>query len=150
MTSRAAVDGFLAERTLALVGASRSKGKFGNTVLKELTAKGYRVLPVHREAAAIDGHTAYPSLAALPERAGGVVVVVPPSEAVKVVRDAAAQGITRVWLQQGSSSPEALQEAAAAGLSVVHGECILMFAEPAGPLHGTHRFIWKLIGRLPR
>jgi uncharacterized protein len=149
MTSRAAVDGFMAERTLALVGASRSGRKFGNAVLKELTAKGYRVLPVHRDAAEIDGHAAYGSLADLPERVGGVVVVVPPARAEQVVLEAAAAGIRRVWLQQGASSPAALAVAEAQGLSVVHGECVLMFAEPTSSIHRVHRFIWKVLGRLP-
>jgi hypothetical protein len=149
MTSRAAVDGFLAERTLALVGASRSGRKFGNAVLKALTAKGYRVLPVHPDAPHIDGHQAYPSLAELPERVGGVIVVVPPVQAEQVVRAAAAAGIGRVWLQQGASSPAALKVADAQGISVVHGECILMFAEPTGSFHRLHRFVWKVLGRLP-
>jgi uncharacterized protein len=143
------VDGFLAERTLALVGASRSGRKFGNAVLKELTAKGYRVLPVHKDAAEIDGHQAYGSLGELPEKAGGVIVVVPPAQAEQVVRDAAAAGIGRVWLQQGAASPAAIQAAEARGLSVVHGECILMFAEPTASFHRVHRFIWKVLGRLP-
>ena len=149
MTSRTAVNGFLADRTLALVGASRSGRKFGNMVLKELTAKGYRVLPVHPDAPEIDGHTAYPSLAELPDKVGGVIVVVPPAKAEQVVRDAAAAGIGRVWLQQGASSPGALEAAEAHGLSVVHGECILMFAEPTVSFHRVHRFIWKVLGRLP-
>jgi uncharacterized protein len=149
MTSRAAVDGFLADRTLALVGASRSGRKFGNMVLKALTAKGYRVLPVHPDAPEIDGHATFASLAALPEKVGGVIVVVPPTNAAQVVHDAAAAGIGRVWLQQGASSPAALEAAAAHGLTVVHDECILMFAEPTASFHRVHRFIWKVLGRLP-
>jgi uncharacterized protein len=150
MTSRAAVDGFLASRTLALVGASRSGRKFGNMVLKELTAKGYRVLPVHQDVPEIDGHQTYASLGELPEQVGGVIVVVPPARAEQVIRHAAAAGIGRVWLQQGASSPAALEAADECGVSVVHGECILMFAEPTGSFHRVHRFIWKVLGRLPR
>lgn len=39
---------------------------------------------------AIAGVWAYPSFAALPEPVGGVIVCVPPAEAVKIVRDAFA------------------------------------------------------------
>ena len=149
MATKADVDGFVAERTLALVGVSRSGKKFGNMVLKELSGKGYRILPVHRTANEVDGHPAYPSLAALPEPVGGVIVVVPPAEAEQVVREASAQGVRRVWLQQGASSPAAIQFCEEHGMSVVHGECILMFAEPAAFFHRAHRFVWKLVGRLP-
>jgi hypothetical protein len=32
--------------------------------------------------------------------------------------------------------------------NTVHGECILMYAQPAG-IHRFHHFIWKLLGKLP-
>jgi predicted CoA-binding protein len=149
MTSKAAVDGFIAERTLAIVGVSRSGKKFGNMILKELSAKGYRMLPVHPEATTVGPFPASPSLAALPEKPGGVVVVVPPARALQVVRDAHAAGITRVWLQQGASSPDAIRFCEEQGMSVVHGECLLMFADPAGFFHRAHRWVWNVIGKLP-
>jgi uncharacterized protein len=150
MTSKTAVDGFMAERTLAIVGVSRSGRKFGNAILKDLSAKGYRMLPVHPEATTIDQFPTSPSLAALPEKPGGVVVVVPPAQALQVVHEAHEAGIRRVWLQQGASSPDAIRFCEEHGMSVVHGECLLMFAEPVGFFHGAHRWVWKLIGRLPK
>ena len=150
MTSRATIDTFLAQRTLALVGVSRSGKKFGNAVLKELSGKGYRILPVHPEADDIGGVHCWPSLDALPEQVGGVVVVVPPDQAEKVVEAAADAGIPRVWLQQGSGSPEVVRRAEERGLEVVDGECILMFTEPAAFFHRAHRWIRGAFGRLPQ
>ena len=43
MASKSAVEGFLAEKKIAVIGASRSGGKFGNVALKELRTKGYEV-----------------------------------------------------------------------------------------------------------
>jgi hypothetical protein len=31
----------------------------------------------------------------------------------------------------------------------VHGECILMFAQPSS-FHRLHRWVWGLLGKLPR
>jgi predicted CoA-binding protein len=81
---------------------------------------------------------------------GGVVVVLPPSATEKLVRDAAEAGIKRVWLQQGSESAAAIQYCENSGIAVVHGHCMLMFAEPVGLLHRIHRGIWRLIGRMPK
>ena len=89
MATKAAVSDFLAQRMLAVVGASRTGTKFGNTAYKELKAKGYKVIPVNPQAEIIDGDPCYPSLSALPEAVDGVLIVVPPSETEKVVRDAA-------------------------------------------------------------
>ena len=77
MTSKAAVTDFLAQTTLAVVGASRDPNKFGNKVYKDLVAKGYRTFPVNPNADSIDGQRCYHHLKALPEAVGGVVLVVP-------------------------------------------------------------------------
>ena len=149
MTSRAAVIDFLAQRSLAVVGVSRSGNKFGNTAYRELKAKGYRLVPVHPQAETLEGDRCARNLGALREPVGGVLVIVPPSQTREVIRDAAAAGIKRVWLQQGAESPAAIRLAESLGLSVVAGECILMFAEPAGFGHRAHRWLKGLLGRLP-
>ena len=66
MTSKDVVDGFVAQESLALVGASRGGKKFGNTVLRELAGKGYRMSVVHPEASEIDGVPCCRSVAELP------------------------------------------------------------------------------------
>jgi len=149
MTRQDAVDDFLSQKTLALVGASRSGKKFGNAILKELKAKGYEVLPVHPEAKEIQGTPCFASLAVLPKPVGGVVLVVPPRQAETLIEEAVKAGIPRVWLQQGSSSPEVLALCARKGLTVIHGECILMFAQPAGGVHRFHHWLWGVLGKLP-
>jgi uncharacterized protein len=148
-TSKQSVDDFLAQKKLALVGLSRKGGKFGNLILKNLTGKGYKVYPIHPEAESIDGHPCWKRLDMLPEKVGGAVLVVPPQETEKVVRQAAEAQIGRIWMQQGAESESAIRFCEESGISVVHGHCILMFAEPAGFLHGFHRSILKLFGRLP-
>jgi predicted CoA-binding protein len=150
MTSKAAVRDFLAQRSLAIVGVSRKKAKFGNMAFKELKRKGYRLFPVHPQAEAIAGERCYPALTALPEPVDGVLAVVPPAQTEQVVRDAAAAGIKRVWMQQGAESPPAIKFCEENGISVVHGECILMFAEPAAWFHRAHRWLWGLLGKLPQ
>jgi predicted CoA-binding protein len=149
MTTKATVNNFLAQQTLAVVGVSRGGQKFGNTALKELKAKGYRLFPIHPEAESIQGERCYPSLGALPEAVGGVLIVVPPAETEKVVRDAAQADIRRVWMQQGAESQAAIRFCEENGISVVHGECILMFAQPSS-FHRLHRWVWGLLGKLPR
>jgi len=149
-TSRAAVEDFLAQRVLAVAGVSKNKKKFGNTIFRELREKGYRLFPVNPNAAEIDGEKCFSSLKELPEEVGGVIIVTPPAETAKVVKDAADAGIRRVWLQQGAETGEAISLGREKGLSVVHGECILMFAEPAAFPHKAHRWIWGLLGKLPR
>jgi hypothetical protein len=144
-----AVD-FVAQRTLAVVGVSRSRRKFGNVVYRDLKNKGYRVLPVNPAVEDVEGDRCYPNLAGLPEPVEGVVIVVPPERTVQVVREVAAAGIHRIWMQQGAESEEAVRFCVDNGISVVHGHCIMMFAEPVRTFHRFHRWLWKLIGKYPR
>ena len=150
MGSRSAVMDFLSQRSLAVVGVSRRGDRFGNTAYRELKAKGYKLVPVHPHAETLEGDRCARSLGALPAPVGGVLVIVPPQQAERVIQEAAEAGIKRVWLQPGAESPAAIQLAESKGLSVISGECILMFAEPAGFGHRLHRWIRGLVGGLPR
>ena len=153
MVSRTTIDDFLAQRRLALVGASQSGHGFGAIALAELTAKGLQVTPVHRTAATIKVHGAsVPCVRRLADLAGqvtGVVLVTPPAESEKLVREAEAAGIRRVWLQQGAESDAAIAFCEAHGMSVVHHECILMFAGHPGFVHRAHKFLRGTFGELP-
>jgi predicted CoA-binding protein len=149
MTSKDVVDGFVAQESLALVGASRGGKKFGNTVLRELAGKGYRMSVVHPEASEIDGVPCCRSVAELPGEVGGLILVVPPEQTEKLVREASAAGIRRIWMQQGAESTAAVESCAEQGIEEVHGVCILMFAQPTG-IHRFHRWLAGLFGKLPK
>jgi uncharacterized protein len=150
MSLKQDIEGFVSQKTLAMAGLSRNEKAFSATVKKELSLRGYRIMPVNPNAESIGGERCYPSLAALPEKVGGVLVMTAPAQTEQVVREAAAQGIKRLWLQQGAQSPAALALAKEKGLQVVSGKCILMFAEPVTSLHGVHRWFAKTFGQLPK
>lgn len=140
---------FVGQKRLALAGASRSGKKFGNVLLRELKARGYEVVPVHTEATELEGLRCAPDLASVAGRVDGLVVVTPPPAAARLVAEAAAAGIPRVWLQQGAGSAEAADRAREAGIALVQGHCLLMFLPGATGIHRLHRALWKLLGKLP-
>lgn len=150
MTALTSVESFLAQKRLAVVGVSQSGKGFGVEAFKILGKKGYDLVPIHPTASSINGTQAYPSLAQLPEPVGGVLVVVPPEQTEKVVEQAAEAGIQHLWMQQGSASEKAIKYCKEKGIDVVHGECILMFADPGSFPHNVHRWIWGAIGKLPK
>lgn len=149
MTSKAIVDEFVSQEKLAIVGVSRSGQKFGNGAVRELKAKGYKMFIIHPEAETLEGNPVYKDFASLPEKVGGVVVCVKPDQTESVVRAAAAAGITRFWLQQGSQSEAAIRFCKDNNLSEVHGECIMMYGVGTG-LHGFHRKVNKFFGKAPK
>jgi predicted CoA-binding protein len=135
-------------RHLAVVGVSRARRKYGNYAYRELKARGLDVMAVHPQLASVEGDPCFKSLAELPRPADAVLVCVKPEKVPEVLRQAAAAGIRRAWLQQGAESEAAAKLAAELRLDLVQGECILMYASPVRGFHRLHRGIWRLIGRL--
>jgi uncharacterized protein len=149
MSKKESVDGFLDQTVIAVAGVSRQGSGFGAMAYRALNAAGYKALAVNPNPGSIDGEPFHRSFAALPEPAGAVLVVTPPRESARVVQDAAAAGIRRVWLQPGAEAPEAVAWCGANGIDVVAGECILMFLVPEKFPHNIHRWIWRMLGKLP-
>ena len=150
MNTKKAVEEFLGLKYLAVVGVSRSGKDFSNVAYRELKQKGYRLVPVNPHADSLEGERCYHRLADIADKPEGALVITNSSQTESVVRDAAEAGIRRLWIQQGCQSVGALELARQKGLSVVSGDCILMFAEPVASFHRFHRWVWKLLGKLPR
>lgn len=141
---RTALEGI---RTIAVVGVSRKKIKFGASAFRELKKRGYDVYPVHHSMDKLDGVKCYRSVANLPLVPDCVLLTVKPKTASEVVGQAVAKGVRLIWFQQGANFSEAVDGAKQAGLQVVSGRCILMYADPVTGFHRFHRFLNRLFGR---
>jgi len=137
---------FLRARRYALVGASRGGRSFGNILLREMLRRGLDVTPIHPEARELGGLPCHAGLDQLPEPVEALVVCVSPARALPLLREAAAAGVRRVWMQPGSSSGESSALAAELGLDCVSGRCLLMHLEPVQGLHAVHRWLARRWG----
>ena len=122
----ALIRAFTGERVWAVVGASTNPGKFGNKVFRTLRAAGYIVYGVNPRGGEIDGEALYLSLADLPVKPAVVDLVVPPKVTEGVVRECAELGLSRVWMQPGAESEEAIAFCRARGIDVVYGACAMV------------------------
>lgn len=150
INSRKIIDEFVGLKTIAVVGVSRNKDKFGNAIYRDMKAKGYKMLAINPKLDMVEGDRCYAGLGALPEKPEGVIICINPLETVPVIEEAARLGIKYIWLQQGANSPEGEAKCQELGLNVVSGECIFMFLEPVTSIHAFHRFFVKLFGKLPK
>jgi len=145
MTSRAMVDEFFAQEQLALMRASRKAKVLGCKIDKELNAKGYSVSVLY-----LDEDEPGSRLMDLEPPATGLMIAVPSAQTEAAVQEAIKAKIQRIWIQEGSQSQAAIELCEAHDIALIHGECILMFAEPVKSFHAFHRWIWKLLGKLPK
>lgn len=137
---------FVADKDIAVAGASRNPKKFGNIVYHTLKSKGLNVYPLNPNIDTLDNDLCYKSLQDLPANVKNLIVLLKPAETEKIVKDAIAKGITKIWIQQGSESAEAIKTAKESGLNVITGKCILMYANPTG-FHKFHMRMNKLFGK---
>nr|MBA3296628.1 CoA-binding protein [Acidobacteriota bacterium] len=54
-------------KTVAVIGASRNRDKFGNKALRAFEHRGYRVIPINPTEPDVEGHHAYKSVLDVPD-----------------------------------------------------------------------------------
>ncbi len=136
---------FIKSKRIAVVGVSQSETKFGNSVYRALKSKGYDVIPVHQTMENFDQDLCYKTIQAISPKVDAVLINVKKGNVKSILDDAHQAEIKKIWLQQGSETPETVQYAQMLGLNIVSGSCILMYAEPVKSVHAVHRWIWRLI-----
>ena len=112
--------------TIAIIGASADRSKFGNRAVRAYALRGYDVYPIHPTAKNIEGHQAYASVLDVPvPQLDRVSFYVPPEVGVQVAEELAHKTIGELWLNPGAESPQLLDRARALGLNVKVGCSIL-------------------------
>jgi predicted CoA-binding protein len=105
--------------TIAIVGASNDRSKFGNKAVRAFVEKGWQVFPVNPREERIEGQQAYASINDLPVRPELVSVYLPPAVALQVLPDIAEKGCDELWLNPGADCEEVIAEAERLGLNVI-------------------------------
>ncbi len=106
-------------KTVAVIGASNDRNKYGNKAVRAYMQQGYTVYPVNPKETEVEGLPAFRSIADVPVRPEKISVYLPPPVVLKVLPEIAAKGCDELWLNPGTESPEALAEAERLGLNVV-------------------------------
>jgi uncharacterized protein len=149
-----AIEDFLAQKRIAMVGMSREPGNISILLFEEMYRRGYEVVPVNPNAQEILGRPCFARVQDIHPPVDGALLMTTPEVTEIVVKDCAEAGIRRVWMYRGGGkgavSPQALQFCEERGFQVVPGECPFMFWRDAGAVHRVHGFIRKITGHYPR
>ena len=107
--------------TIAVLGASSDRRKFGNKCVRAYQSCGYTVYPVNPKDAEVEGLPAYRTIAEVPPgRLDRVSFYLSPSIGLGVLPELAKRDIGEVWLNPGTSSPEILALGQQLGLKLVN------------------------------
>jgi predicted CoA-binding protein len=116
-------------QTVAVIGASSNREKFGNKALRAFARQGYVVIPINPTEAEVEGLRAYASVLDVPEPIDIATVYVPPRVGVRVMDDLAKKGIPEVWLNPGADDRQVVEKARALGLKIVQQCSIIAIGE---------------------
>ncbi len=144
------IERLLTPRSVAVVGASRSRDTVGQTLVRNLVAAGFtgRVYAVNPHTDAVAGVPAYPSLRDLPGAVDLAIVAVPPEAVPDIVLDAAhvgVRGLVVVSAGYAETGPEGRERqetlvrlARANGMRVLGPNCLgLINTDPAFALNAS-------------
>ena len=92
---RSGLDAIFSPSSIAIVGASRHRGKIGYEILHNLIVNEYQgtVYPVNAKATSIHGVRAYPSVLEIPDRVDLAIITVPADVALEAVEDCGKKGV---------------------------------------------------------
>ncbi|MCW5976442.1 MAG: CoA-binding protein [Bryobacteraceae bacterium] len=155
MTStRERIDDFLHQKRIAMVGVSRHEKDFSRSLFREFEKRGFEMVPVHPEAAEIDGRACYRRLQDIQPPVDGALLMTTPAVTDAVVEDCAEAGVRRVWMYratgEGAVSRRAVKFCREKGIDVVPGYCPFMFFENTAFFHRVHGVLLKLAGKYPQ
>ncbi|ABN69560.1 acetyl-CoA synthetase (ADP-forming) alpha subunit / branched-chain acyl-CoA synthetase (ADP-forming) alpha subunit [Staphylothermus marinus F1] len=82
-------------RSIAIIGASRSPGKIGHTIMKNIIEYGYKgkIYPINPKADEILGYKAYKSVVEVPDEIDMAIIVVPEQVVPKVAEECGKKGV---------------------------------------------------------
>ncbi len=144
------INDFLATKQFALAGTSRNPKAFSRSVMKDLSAIGYEIIPINPHTEEIDGRNCYKSVADLPQEINRLLIMTNKSETDRILEEAIQKGIKYIWVQQTSDTNKTLEIAKTNNFdNIVTKQCIFMFANPTS-IHKFHRFFKKLFGMMPK
>ncbi len=110
----------MARPSVAILGASADRAKFGNKSVRAHAQAGYDVYPVNPKGGQIEGLTVYRSLADVPvDHLTRVSVYLPPAIGLVALEEIASKGCDQVWFNPGSESAPILERARQLGLQAI-------------------------------
>ncbi|MBL4883642.1 MAG: CoA-binding protein [Planctomycetaceae bacterium] len=110
----------MTQQTVAILGASNDRKKYGNKSVRAHQAQGFQVFPINPKEDTIEGLTCYKSLAEVPaEHLNRISVYLPPQIGIKLLPEIAEAKADEVWFNPGSENQELFDQAAEMGIKPI-------------------------------
>jgi hypothetical protein len=102
--------------TIAVLGASPDRSKFGNKCVRAFRDEGYKVFPINLGGSEVEGLETYRRLAEVPKALDCISVYLPPPVSLELIPEIAAAGAEKVWFNPGAANARVFEAARQAGV----------------------------------
>jgi predicted CoA-binding protein len=106
-------------KTVAVVGASSDRRKFGNKALRAFQAEGYTVFPINPNESSVEGIATFASVLDVPGAIDMATVYVQPEITLSLLDQFARKKIPEIWVNPGAEDDTVMAEARRRGLNVI-------------------------------
>ena len=119
-------------KTVAIIGASSNRHKYGNKALRAFARQGFTVLAINPNETVVEGYHTYPTVLDVPGDIDMATLYVQPEVGVRVMDDIAKKGIPEVWLNPGADDDEVVARARELGVPTIQACSIIGIGESPG------------------
>ena len=112
--------------SIALIGASTNKNKFGYKILTDLVSKDYDVIPVNNKEVEIEGRKVFKTVLEISDCPSIINFVVPPNIGFKITKDLVEKGYDNFWYQPGAESAEISEYLDSNKKNYIDDKCIMV------------------------
>ncbi|MCP4640255.1 MAG: CoA-binding protein [bacterium] len=106
-------------KTIAIVGASTDRSKYGNKAVRAFRDGGWTVYPVNPKAEEVEGIACFASIADVPTPVDRVSMYVPSAVGMGMLDDIAAKEPGEFFLNPGADAPDLVAVAKEKGLNPI-------------------------------
>ena len=112
--------------SIALIGASTNKEKFGYKILIDLDSKGHVVIPINKREAEIEGKKVFKTVNERTDCPSISNFVGPPHIGLAITRDLVESGYDNFWYQPGAESDEISEYLDSKNKNYIDDKCIMV------------------------
>jgi hypothetical protein len=119
-------------KTVAVIGASNNRDKFGNKALRAFAKQGYSVIAINPNVSEVEGYRTFASVLDVPGEIDMATMYVQPDVGVRVIEELARKQVPEVWLNPGADGPAVVRRARELGVKTIQACSILGIGESPG------------------
>jgi predicted CoA-binding protein len=115
--------------SVAVIGASSAKDKYGTKSVRAYVRQGWTVYPVNPREAVIEGLRSYASITDIPGPVDRATLYLPPQLGLGVLAAVKQKGVKELYVNPGAESDALMAEAERLGLETVYACSIIDIGE---------------------